>query len=186
MTKITQLAINGCYSIQFDQHRDQRGLFQRIYCSDTFKINDLKCNWVQTNVSSTTLPGTIRGMHMLHEKCNEHKLVTCVNGSVYDVVVDLRENSETFGCWVGSKLEASDSLSIYISPGCAHGFQALAENSVLIYAHSTLYRPEAELGINYNDTEIGINWPLETSLVSQRDKHLPSFEEFMKKIWSDK
>ena len=186
MTDITPLAINGCYTIQFDQHRDQRGVFQRIFCSDTFKTNKLQFSWVQANVSSTALPGTIRGMHMLHEKCNEHKLVTCVNGSVYDVVVDLRETSETFGRWVGTKLEASDKLSLYISPGCAHGFQALTKNSVLIYAHSTPFKPKAELGVNHSDPVIGIKWPLDISLVSERDKQLPCFNEFKKKIWSDR
>lgn len=178
MKVVKRLPIPDCYEIKFPNHIDERGSFQRFFCSKTMAEEKLNSEWVQSNISLTATKGTIRGLHLLDEKLGEHKLVSCVKGKAFDVIVDLRKDSETFGKWFAIELNEADSTSIYISPGCAHGFQTLQNNTVIIYAHSASYEPAAERGLNFADPSIGVKWPLKLTKISKRDQLLPNLCEF--------
>ena len=122
------------------------------------------------NHSFTAKKGTIRGMHYQKPPCSEIKMLRCIAGTVYDVIIDLRKNSATYLLWFGAELSAANKKIMYIPKGFAHGFQALSNNAELIYHHSQFYTPNAEEGIMYNDTAIGIQWPLPVTELSDRDK----------------
>ena len=116
---------------------------------------------------------------MQHQPHSEAKFVCCLKGHVWDVIVDLRADSTTFGCWSAVELSANNSKALLIPEGCAHGFQALQENSELLYLHSKAWVPEAETGIRYNDPELNITWPLKPKNLSSRDLSLPLLESFL-------
>ena len=177
MNMIKPLKIPGCYLLNYKPHVDERGLFRRFYCGNSLRREKLNDVWVQSNVSVNKLQGTIRGMHMLEEKLNEYKLITCAKGSIFDVVVDLRESSSEYGKWIGLTLHENTGHSIYISPGCAHGFQTLQNNTVLFYAHSVPYEASAELGLNFADPTLNILWPIKPTHISTRDSLLPTFKQ---------
>jgi dTDP-4-dehydrorhamnose 3,5-epimerase len=149
---------------------DERGWFGRFFCKEEFAAIGHEKDWVQMNHSFTKDKGVLRGMHFQHAPHREIKMVRCISGAVYDVVVDLRKNSETFLQWFACELSAEKKNLIYIPEGFAHGFQTLSENAELIYLHSEYYKPEAESGLRYDDPRINIQWPLEITQVSDRDQ----------------
>lgn len=153
---------------------DSRGSFLKLF--DCHKFNDLGIDLTvkQINQSVTESAGAVRGMHFQIPPVQEYKIVNCLKGEVYDVVVDLRLNSPTFKLWQGLYLRESEDLSVIIPPGCAHGFQAIKSNSTLMYMHSAEYSPEFERGINVADRNISINWPLPIEVLSERDRGLPN------------
>lgn len=125
------------------------------------------------NHSFTRAAGSIRGMHFQYPPHTEVKLVRCIAGAVLDVIVDLRKDSPTFLQWFGCELSAENKKLIYIPDGFAHGFQTLTDNAELLYQHSTIYQPGAEGGLRYNDERLKIDWPLESTVISERDKNHP-------------
>jgi dTDP-4-dehydrorhamnose 3,5-epimerase len=164
--------LKGCYIIIPKSFEDERGWFFRSFCKNDFVTIGFKKNWVQMNHSFTQQKGTIRGMHFQNAPHKEIKLVRCIAGSVYDVVVDLRKNSKTFLQWFAIELSAKNKKMLFIPEGFAHGFQTLKNQSELIYLHSNFYNPKGESGLLYNDKLINIQWPLLTSIISDRDtKH---------------
>jgi len=166
----TETSLKGSYIIEPKPFVDERGWFARTFCKEEFqKINHNK-EWVQLNHSFTNRTGTIRGMHYQNPPYTEIKLVRCIAGSVYDVIIDLRKGSPTFLKWFGIELSALNKKMIYIPEGFAHGFQTLADNSELIYHHSEFYKPGVENGIRYDDPTININWKLAVTSLSDRDK----------------
>jgi dTDP-4-dehydrorhamnose 3,5-epimerase len=165
--------LEGCYTIDLEPSADDRGWFARTWCKEEFlKIGHQK-EWLQLNHSFTKNRGTIRGMHFQLSPFTEIKLVRCIAGAVFDVVVDLRKNSTTFLQYVGVELSAENKKMIYIPGGFAHGFQALANDTELIYHHTAMYTPGAEGGIKYDDPLINIEWPLPAGSVSLRDNSFP-------------
>jgi dTDP-4-dehydrorhamnose 3,5-epimerase len=138
--------------------------------------------WLQMNHSFTKHKATIRGMHFQLPPFSEIKLVRCIAGAVYDVIIDLRTDSPTFLQWFGVELSVQNKKMIYIPLGFAHGFQALSDDCELIYHHSQFYTPGAEGGIKYNDPRIGINWPLAVTNISERDNQHSLLDENFKGI----
>jgi dTDP-4-dehydrorhamnose 3,5-epimerase len=175
--KFNATPLKGCYEIELTRFSDERGWFGRFYCKDEFTEIGHSKEWVQMNHSFTKVKGSLRGVHFQVAPFSEIKLVRCIAGAAYDVVVDLRKGSETFLQWHSVKLSAEKMNMVYIPEGFAHGFQTLAENTELIYLHSEYYRPEAEGGLKYDDPRLGINWPCEVVQISERDKNLNTLDE---------
>lgn len=168
--KFIPTALDGAFIIEPTFIQDDRGSFMRTYCKREFKEINFSAEWVQLNHSISLKRGTIRGMHFQNPPFGEVKLVRCIVGSVYDVIVDLRKGSKTFLQWIGVELSSNNKRMLYIPRGFAHGFQTLEENCELIYHHSEFYDKAAEDGVNYNDPIIGINWPLDVTVISERDR----------------
>lgn len=169
MMTFTPLALLGSYEITPSPFADSRGWFARTYCKNEFAAIGHEKEWVQLNHSFTTNKGTIRGMHYQLPPFREIKMVRCIAGAVFDVIVDLREGSPTFLQWYGTKLSATNKKMLYIPEGFAHGFQTLADDSELIYHHSEFYTPGYEGGIRHSDPMVNIQWPLALTNISDRD-----------------
>lgn len=166
-----ELTLKGSYLIEVEPYKDQRGLFERLFCKEEFKeIKHIK-DIVQVNHSVTFKKGAIRGMHFQYPPKAEIKIIKCIQGSVYDVMVDLRASSATFLQWHAEILSAENMKMIYIPEGFAHGFQTLEDNSELLYFHSDSYDKKYESGIRYNDPKLNIKWLLEPAEISDRDKN---------------
>jgi len=161
----------GAYVIEPHPHRDERGLFARTFCKNEFAQLHHQKEFVQFNHSQTLLTGTIRGMHYQLPPFSEIKLIRCIRGCVFDVIIDLRSDSATFLQYVAVELSEKNMLSLYIPEGFAHGFQTLEDNSQLIYHHTAFYEPGYEAGIRYNDPAIQIAWPLPVSVITEKDKN---------------
>ena len=167
------LNLKPAYLIELDFFKDDRGFFFRFYSKEDFAQIGHTKEWIQMNHSFTALKGTIRGMHYQLSPNQEIKLVRCVYGSVFDVIIDMRQSSPNYLKWQGFELSANNKNALYIPEGFAHGFQVLENNTELLYLHTAPYSKESEAGVRYNDPLINISWPLEVSLVSERDKNHP-------------
>ncbi len=165
----TPTTLAGSFVIDLTPFSDSRGWFARTYCKDEFKQISHNKEWLQINHSFTQKAGALRGMHYQNPPFTEIKMVRCIAGAVYDVIIDLRKGSSTFLQWFGIELSAKNKKMLYIPEGFAHGFQTLTTDCELIYHHTTLYTPGAEAGVLYNDPIINIQWPLAVTEVSDRD-----------------
>lgn len=172
--KFVPTALEGSYEIELAPFKDDRGWFVRTFCKDEFNKIGHSREWLQMNHSFTAQKGTIRGMHFQVPPFREIKLVRCVRGKVFDVIVDIRQNSPTFLQWHGVELSSERMNMIYIPEGFAHGFQTLTDNCELVYCHSELYSPGSEGGLLYNDPLPGIVWPMQVSQISERDENHPA------------
>ena len=153
-----QTFLEGSYTIDIIPITDKRGWFARTYCKDEFQLIGHTKEWVQMNHSFTVNAGSLRGMHYQLSPFAEIKMVRCIAGAVYDVIIDLRKGSETFLQWFGTELSAKNKKMLYIPEGFAHGFQTLTDDCELIYHHTALYTLGVEAAIWYNDLKVGINW----------------------------
>lgn len=178
----TPTQLKGVFIIDLQPVGDSRGWFSRTYCKNEFAEIGHDKEWVQLNHSFTSKKGTVRGMHYQLPPFSEIKMVRCIAGAVLDVVIDLRKDSPAFLQWTGVELSAENKKMIYIPEGFAHGFQCLTDNCELLYHHSAFYTPGAEGGIRYNDPLVGINWPLELTEISDRDKAHPFLDKNFKGI----
>jgi dTDP-4-dehydrorhamnose 3,5-epimerase len=165
--------LNGSYVVTIFPVKDERGWFVRTFCKNEFNEIGHSDEWVQINHSFTNDAGTIRGMHFQKPPYTETKLIRCIAGNIFDVIIDLRKNSNTFLKWFGVELSSENKKMIYIPAGFAHGFQALTDNCELIYHHTAYYTPGFEEGIRYNDEMIHINWPGPATKISERDNNHP-------------
>lgn len=170
----------GSYVIELATVGDQRGWFARTFCKKEFAQIGHQKEWVQMNHSYTALKGTLRGMHYQKPPCGEIKMVRCIAGAVYDVMVDLRKDSATYLHWFGTEISAVNKKMVYIPEGFAHGFQTLSDDAELIYHHSQYFTPGAEEGIMYNDVAICIQWPLPLTEISERDRFHPVIDSNFK------
>ena len=168
--KFIETPLRGLYVINSKVIEDERGFFFRSYCKEKFAEIQFQQDFVQFNHSFNKKKGTLRGMHFQKMPHSESKLIRCVQGSVYDVAVDLRKDSPTFLQYFGVTLSAKNRSSILIPMGFAHGFQTLEENSALIYHHTEYYTPGSDSGLRYDDERLKINWPLPIVNLSQKDK----------------
>jgi len=175
--RFMKTAIPGVHIIEVDKQEDQRGSFARIYCADAFRANGLELPDRQVAISHNCVKGTLRGLHFIEEEVGEEKLVRCIRGAIFDVAVDLRRESPTFTHHVAIDLNAERSNAIHLPRGVAHGFITLEDDSDVLYQFSQPYRAGLEKGVRWNDPDIGINWPLEPALVSDRDRALPFLSE---------
>lgn len=164
-----QTSLLNAWIIQLQLAEDNRGWFARTYCQNKFAQIGHQEPWVQMNHSMTHQTGAIRGMHFQQQPYAEIKLVRCIAGSVFDVIIDLRAGSPTLGHWFGEELSAENGQMMYIPKGFAHGFQTLTTDCQLIYCHSNYYAPDSEGAIRFDDPRIGIQWPLPVTDLSARD-----------------
>ena len=156
---------------------DNRGSFERLFCQKEFKSLIEKKNIVQINRAYTENKATIRGMHYQVGNTTEDKIVTCLRGRVFDVVIDLRKNSKNFLKWHSCILDGKKNISTFVPHGFAHGYQTLTNNCELLYMHSNFYSQEAEGALNAFDPKINISWPLEVTEMSDRDRNSPLIDK---------
>jgi dTDP-4-dehydrorhamnose 3,5-epimerase len=161
--------LKGSFIIEVNPFMDERGWLSRTYCKNEFEKINHHTEWVQLNHSFTQHKGTVRGMHYQLPPFGEIKMVKCIAGAVFDVIVDLRKKSCTFLQWFGAELSGQNKKMMYIPQGFAHGFQSLTENCELLYHHTEFYQPSVEAGIKYNDPKVNIKWPLMVTNISERD-----------------
>lgn len=178
----TPTPLFGSYLITLTPFGDNRGWFARTYCRKEFAEIGHSAEWLQMNHSYSARKGTIRGMHYQQNPHAEIKMVRCIVGAVYDVIVDLRMDSPTFLHHYGVELSAANKQMLYIPEGFAHGFQTLDDNTELLYHHSKIYTPAAEAGVKYDDPVLNIKWPLLMSEISDRDKAHPLITSSFKGI----
>lgn len=169
----TPLSLPGSYIVDLQTHEDDRGSFARAFCREEFANHGLESDLVQANICFNNERGIVRGMHFQRAPNAEDKLVRCIAGSIFDVVVDNRPESSTFGHWVGEELSAENGRMMYVPKGFAHGYQTLVDGAVALYLVTAAYAPEAEGGLRFDDPAIGIEWPLEASSVSEKDEQWP-------------
>jgi dTDP-4-dehydrorhamnose 3,5-epimerase len=167
---------DAAWLIEAEPFRDERGLFLRTFCEREFGARKLCLRFVQHSSSYTQKAGTLRGMHFQKAPHAEVKVVRCAKGSIWDVIVDLREDSPTRGQWQGFTLSAESWTQLYIPSGFAHGFQTLSEGAEVSYLISEFYTPEAATGVRYDDPAFSIAWPLPVSAISERDRNWPDYE----------
>ena len=172
----TETKLKGAYIIDIEKISDERGFFARSFCFKDFETHGLCSKFVQCNISFNVQKGTVRGMHYQVAPHEEPKLVRCTMGAIYDVIIDLRPNSPTFKQWTAVKLNAENRRMFYIPGGIAHGFQTLDDNSEVFYQMGEFYYPEAARGVRWNDPAFDIEWQLEVSNISPRDRNYPQFK----------
>ena len=178
----TPTPLTGSYVIGLEPFSDERGWFARFYCEKEFERIGHTKKWVQLNHSTTYAKGSLRGMHFQLPPFREIKMVRCIAGAVYDVIIDIRKDSATFLQWFGIELSAANKNMLYIPEGFAHGFQCLTGNCELIYHHSEFYTPNAEGGIRFDDPMVNIQWPLPAGVLSARDGAHPYLTDDFKGI----
>ena len=174
--RFSQFALSGAVVVEIEPLTDERGLFARTFCEAEFAEAGLPVSWPQTNVSFNELAGTVRGMHFQRQPHAEPKLVRCTQGKVYDVIIDLRPNSESYLQHAGIELSAQNYAALYVPPGFAHGFQTLEEASEILYLMGTSYLPEAQAGVRWDDPSFELSWPLPISSIADRDAGYPDIE----------
>lgn len=177
--KFESTSIAGVWTVATLPCGDARGRLTRLFCADAFAaVTGRRLHFVQANHTVTALRGTVRGLHLQHAPHAETKLIRCMRGRVWDVAVDLRRDSPTWGCWHAVELGDDNERQILIPEGCAHGFQALTDDAQLLYHHTAAHAPANEAGVRYDDTRLAIAWPLPVALVSERDRAHPRLDEF--------
>jgi len=173
--RVVDLSLSGVKLIYSDRHSDERGSFGECYRKPLYEEKGIQSTFIQDNLSISK-KGTIRGMHFQRSP-GQAKLVMVLSGEIFDVVVDIRPDSPTFGKWEGVTLNAKENTQIYIPIGFAHGFCALSEEAHVFYKVSSLYNPEEEKGFRYDDPAVGIQWPLKDRVLSERDLKAPFLHE---------
>jgi dTDP-4-dehydrorhamnose 3,5-epimerase len=158
-------------------HGDSRGFFLESYSLQEFQKHDIPLNFVQDNHSMSMETGVLRGMHFQHPPMAQSKLVRTIRGSVFDVIVDLRKNSSTFGQWQGFELTESNFLMLFIPRGFAHGFCTMSPKTEFLYKVDNYYSPQHDSGFRWDDPTIGIQWPIKDPVLSEKDKRLPYFKD---------
>ena len=167
--------LRGAWLIEPERLEDERGFFARTWCQDEFAGHGLNPRLVQCNISFNRQKGTLRGMHFQIAPYEEAKLVRCTMGAVYDVILDLRPNSPTWGQWQAFDLTAENRYMLYVPEGLAHGFQTLEDNSEVFYQMSEVYHPECACGVRWDDPTFAIRWPLDEPILSAKDRSYPDY-----------
>lgn len=170
---ITKLPLAGALLIDPEPIEDERGFFARVWDGEILAADGCRTEIRQCSTSYNRDKGTVRGLHGQGEPHPECKIVRCIRGAIFDVIVDARPESVTYGRWHGVELSADNRRAVYIPAGFAHGFQTLADDSEVFYMMTTPYHPESQYGFRYDDPAIGIDWPLPVTSVSERDQGFP-------------
>jgi len=165
--------IAGAYVIEPEPREDERGRFLRAWCAREFAAAGINFSPVQANMGFSVLKGTTRGMHYQQAPALEAKLVRCTRGAFFDVVLDLRSESPTYGQWYGVELTAGNAKMLFVPEGCGHGYQTLEDATELHYMTSEYYTPSAARGVRFDDPAFSIAWPLEAAVVSEQDRNWP-------------
>ncbi|WP_310550705.1 dTDP-4-dehydrorhamnose 3,5-epimerase [Paenibacillus glufosinatiresistens] len=176
--KFTATPLEGVLVVEPAVFGDHRGWFMETYSEAKFKEQGLNLTFVQDNQSYSAVKGTLRGLHFQLEPKAQTKLVRCTRGSIYDVAVDIRQGSPTYGKWFGIELTAENKKQLLIPKGFAHGFMTLTEDVEVQYKCDELYAPDCDGGIRWNDPDIGVEWPLEiTPVLSPKDETAPLLKD---------
>lgn len=175
MISLVATPIAGVYVVQSEKAADARGYFTRLYCQKTFAAEKINFIPQQNSLSHNTKAGTLRGMHFQKKPADEQKLVTCLHGKIYDVVVDLRKDSPTYKKWFCAELSAENGLGLFIPRGLAHGFLALEDDSDVLYQIDGVYDVAAASGVRWDDPAFGIKWPRQPAVINDRDKAWPDY-----------
>lgn len=172
----TPTTIPGAWIVDLDPIADERGSFARLYSRETFLDHGIEFSVPQINIAVNAKRGTLRGMHYQTPPYGEAKLVHCIAGAVFDVIVDLRRESAALGRWFGVELNAQSRRALYVPTGCAHGYISLTDQAELFYLMGNAYAQDAACGIRWNDPRISIEWPIEPTLMSERDRNWPDWQ----------
>jgi|SRR5262252_4477430 len=174
--RFMETGIEGARVIDPSPHHDDRGRFLRAWCAREFAEHAVNFLPVQANLGFSKTRGTVRGMHFQEAPATEAKLVRCTKGAIFDVVVDLRPGSLSYGKWYGVELSAENCRMLYVPENCAHGYQTLEDCTEMYYMTSGFYTPNAARGVRFDDPEFGIRWPLDATVISEQDRSWPLFE----------
>lgn len=180
MMKFTELDLSGVWLVEPEVFSDERGRFFRNFCAQEFEARGIVSKVVQGNVSVNPHRGTLRGFHYQVKPYEEAKTISCMTGAVYDIVVDLRKGSPTYMKWVSVELSAEKQQSLHVPGGCANAWLTTTENTTVHYYMSDFYTPLAYQGFNYNDPVFNFKWPMKPIVISEKDNHLPSYEETLR------
>lgn len=168
--------VDGVHEIALEPHEDERGSFARIFCRKEFAASGLDPDVAQCNLSANRKRGTLRGLHYQAAPSTESKVVRCVQGAIFDVALDLRPGSPSYLEHHAVELSAGNGRALYVPAGCAHGFQTLEDDTVVLYLMSDFYQPELSRGVRWNDPAFGIAWPMEDPIILDRDRDYPDYE----------
>jgi dTDP-4-dehydrorhamnose 3,5-epimerase len=168
--KFVETPLAGAFVVDLEPIEDERGSFARTFSRDEFEAHGLSTDIAQCSISFNKRRGTLRGMHFQSEPYGECKLVRCIRGSIFDVIIDLRPQSATYRHWFGVDLTPTNGRMLYIPTGLAHGFQTLEDTTEVAYQISEPYRPTHARGVRFDDPAFGIEWPLEVTVISARDR----------------
>lgn len=177
--EFTEVKLKGAYIIDLDLIEDSRGFFSRCWCKESFASMGLLNNIAQCNISYNHKKGTLRGMHYQKAPYEETKLVRCIRGAIYDVIIDLRKESKTYKQWFGIELTSENRKALYIPKGFAHGYLTLEDKSEIMYQVTEFYHPEAESAVAWNDPTFSIEWPMivEDMIISEKDRKYKFWKE---------
>jgi len=167
--------LRDAFLVHLEPQRDARGSFARTFCADSFRAHGLVSDFPQHSVSQSFEAGTLRGMHFQIEPYGETKLVRCLRGAIFDVIIDLRRDSSTFCHWQGFELSADNARQLYVPRGFAHGFITLSADALVNYLISQIYVPEAAAGVRYDDPAFGVQWPVVPTVIADKDRNWPDF-----------
>ncbi|MEQ8717557.1 MAG: dTDP-4-dehydrorhamnose 3,5-epimerase [Acidimicrobiales bacterium] len=173
---VHDLPIRGAKIVEIEPIGDERGFFARAWDRDELAVAGIEMTIVQANLSRTASAGTIRGLHHQLAPTEEDKYIRCTRGAAWEVVVDLRPSSPTYRRWHGVELSDENHLALFVPKGCARGFQTLVDDVEVSYSVSAPYTPANEAGIRFDDPAFGIDWPLEVTVVSDKDRSWPNFD----------
>ena len=174
--KLVKTKLDGAFIIELEKSEDERGFFSNVWDKKIFQKNNLNTNITEFNIVFSKKKGTIRGLHYQSAPYEGAKLVRCIRGRTWDVIVDLRPDSKTFKEWYGVELSSDNYKANYVPEGCAHGYQTLEDNSEVIYLNSQDYNSDFEKGVNYLDPAFNIPFPLKVTMISKKDSSWKSFK----------
>ena len=177
MFEFIDLGLGGVKLVKSDVYRDARGLFFEFYRESTFSSNNIK-SFVQDNISISG-KGVLRGLHIQKKPYSQAKLITVLKGKIFDVALDLRQNSKTFGKFVTYELSSETGYSLFIPEGFAHGFCSLEDETTILYKNNREYSPNFESGVIWNDSRVNIKWPISNPKLSDKDSKLPTLDSYI-------
>ena len=172
---IQKSKFKGLFIIKPNLIEDKRGTFRRFFCAKEFRRKKIIFNLRQSNISENVEKHTLRGFHYQQKPYGEDKIITCIKGAIYNVVLDLRTNSRTFKKWISIELSESNRISLFIPKGCANAWLTLKKNTTLLYLHSEYYNPNYEQRVRYNDPMFSVNWPHKPKVISFKDKNSKNY-----------
>ena len=174
--KFQETRLKGAFVVEIERREDFRGSFGRTWCEEEFRSHGLNTSMVQGNTAYSKTRGTLRGLHLQKAPHEEAKLIRCIRGSIYDVILDLRPNSPTFKDWLSLEMNEKSNFMFFVPEGFAHGYQTLSDDAEVFYLVSQFYVPECEVGVRYDDPAFQIRWPLRDDIIiSDKDKSWPDF-----------
>jgi dTDP-4-dehydrorhamnose 3,5-epimerase len=171
-----ETTLSGAFIVEIEQHSDERGFFARTFCEREFEAHGLPTRFPQCNLSRNTHGGTLRGMHYQAAPLWEAKLVRCISGAIWDVIIDLRRDSPTRFRSIGVELSAANARALFVPNGFAHGFVTLSDDSDVFYHMSEFFRPNGARGLRWDDPRFDIDWPMQPRVISDRDATYPDFD----------